>query len=120
MNKLGGRNQPRKAHAPGGGGVAAKRAKKEDSDDDQEFSCEMEDDPELEEAMCSEEMAGEAMEEGPVLSDAQLEAKWVRPEVTDEMRNNKEDMIFQQIEIDHYIGEKIHLIRRFQVQCVTA
>ncbi len=117
MNKFGGRNGPRVARGGGGGGgrgggPAAKRFRNGDSQEmsDEEDLCDtpdfdMEDDEEAMMAMMADDAeATEMMAADDGGAGGSMEAKWARPEREKPLDPREEDLVFQQIEIDHYIG----------------
>ncbi len=115
MNKFGGRNAPRMARGgarggAGGGGPSSKRPRSsatQDSDNEEENTPEfMEDDDDAMMAMMEDhEMGGGQLEEETSEAGVDdLEKKWVRPERARPLSATQDDLVFQQIEIDHYIG----------------
>ncbi len=119
MNKLGGRTAPRVARGGGGGGRGGgtngpppkrSRGGSQDSDNDEDNTPEFlaEDD---EEAMMALAEEHEMMEEGMMVDDDGGQSKWDR-EARDALKPAQEDLVFQQVEIDHYIGMSCHMSLR--------
>ena len=89
----------------GHGGKRTKLSKPDDAEEDMDMMDDYdEDDALMAEMDLDDQGNGEAMEEDPVGSMEDGRAQWKRPDVGD-LRPNQDNLVFQQIEIDHYIGE---------------